>query len=95
MSLYFASARWGEGSGIYNYHARTDEILRTMLHRQQVAGRTSIGQRTVSPAFSKTQHMVAFLAEPSGASFTNPSYICLAFINCGLGGDHPKTDPSG
>ena len=79
MSLYFASARWGDGEGIYNYHAHADRILRTVLHRKQVVGRTSFGDRNVGPEFSEVQHMVTFLAEPSGAAFTDPSYHLPGF----------------
>ena len=31
-SLLFASARWGNGEGIYNYNKEAQEILKTMLH---------------------------------------------------------------
>ena len=32
-ALLFASARWGNGKGIYNYHKEAQEILTTMLHQ--------------------------------------------------------------
>src|SRR5437588_443876 len=32
MSLYFAAHRWGNGKGIYDYHAQADKILRGMRH---------------------------------------------------------------
>ena len=32
MPLYFASARWGNGHGIYNYKAQADAILTNMRH---------------------------------------------------------------
>ena len=32
-SLLFASARWGNGEGIYNYNKEAQEILKTMLHQ--------------------------------------------------------------
>jgi endo-1,4-beta-D-glucanase Y len=32
MALYFAAHRWGNGSGIYNYQAEADKILRGMRH---------------------------------------------------------------
>ncbi len=31
-ALYFASARWGDGEGIYNYKAWADKILTAMRH---------------------------------------------------------------
>jgi oligosaccharide reducing-end xylanase len=32
MALYFAAHRWGNGTGIYNYRAEADKILRGMRH---------------------------------------------------------------
>jgi oligosaccharide reducing-end xylanase len=32
MALYFAAHRWGNGTGIYNYQAEADKILRGMRH---------------------------------------------------------------
>src|SRR5215831_17167391 len=32
MALYFAAHRWGNGSGIYNYPAEADKILRGIRH---------------------------------------------------------------
>src|SRR5487761_1126232 len=43
MSLYFASARWGNGPGIYNYKAQADEILTTMRHHPVKTGPTKFG----------------------------------------------------
>ncbi len=36
MALYFAARRWGNGSGIYNYQAEADNILRGMRHHPLV-----------------------------------------------------------
>ena len=33
-SLLFASARWGNGEGIYNYNKEAQQILTTMLHQE-------------------------------------------------------------
>lgn len=33
MALYFAANRWGNGTGIYDYRAEADAILRRMRHR--------------------------------------------------------------
>jgi len=40
MALYFASKRWGNGSGIYNYQAEADTILRAMRHHPVMTGTT-------------------------------------------------------
>jgi oligosaccharide reducing-end xylanase len=33
-ALFFASARWGDGDGIFDYQAQAQEILDTMLHKE-------------------------------------------------------------
>jgi len=38
MALYFAAHRWGNGTGIYNYQAQADKILRGMRHHPVVTG---------------------------------------------------------
>ena len=38
MALYFASHRWGDGNGIYNYQAEADKILRGIRHHPVLTG---------------------------------------------------------
>ena len=38
MALYFAAHRWGNGTGIYNYQAQADKILRGMRHHPVLQG---------------------------------------------------------
>ncbi len=38
MALYFAARRWGNGTGIYNYQAEADKILRGMRHHPVLTG---------------------------------------------------------
>ncbi|MGA3049517.1 MAG: glycosyl hydrolase family 8 [Terracidiphilus sp.] len=38
MALYFAAHRWGNGTGIYNYQAEADKILRGMRHHPVLTG---------------------------------------------------------
>ena len=38
MALYFAAHRWGNGTGIYNYQAEADRILRGMRHHPVLTG---------------------------------------------------------
>jgi len=38
MALYFAAHRWGNGTGIYNYQAEADKILRGMRHHPVQTG---------------------------------------------------------
>ena len=38
MALYFASARWGDGTGIYNYKAEADRLLGDMKNHGVITG---------------------------------------------------------
>ena len=38
MALYFAAHRWGNGTGIYDYQAEADKILRGMRHHPVLTG---------------------------------------------------------
>jgi oligosaccharide reducing-end xylanase len=38
MALYFAAHRWGNGTGIYNYQAEADKILRGIRHHPVLTG---------------------------------------------------------
>lgn len=69
MSLYFASARWGEGNGIYAYRAEADRILHTMLHKEDEPGHGK-----VTNMFNAEKKLVAFVPSAGGNSFTDPSY---------------------
>lgn len=68
-SLYFASARWGEGSGIYAYRAEADRILGTMLHKEEEPGHGN-----VTNMFDATTRLVAFVPDAGANMFTDPSY---------------------
>jgi oligosaccharide reducing-end xylanase len=75
MALYFASARWGDGKGLYNYHAQADNLLRNMLHHTAPADRAA-GRAGIGAEFDEAHHMVRFVP---GANFTDPSYHLPAF----------------
>lgn len=78
MSLYFASARWGDGQGIYNYRAWADKILTTMRHHPEKTGPTMRRTQTVGPMVNEEKKMILFVPNgPPGAfgrAFTDPSY---------------------
>ncbi len=59
MALFFASARWGNGAGIYNYKAEAQAILDAMLNLS---------------IFNKTEKQVVFSPVGTAAAFTDPSY---------------------
>lgn len=76
-ALFFASGRWGDGQGIYNYRARADEILNVMLHKEDQAGGVVEG---VTNMFGSANQVVfvPWLAENQNG-FTDPSYHLPAF----------------
>jgi len=79
MSLYFASARWGNGTGIYNYKAEADKILTTMRHHPVMSGPTKFGRRTIGTMVNEQYKMIRFVPGMRRADFTDPSYQLPAF----------------
>ncbi len=71
-ALFFASARWGDGEGIYDYRAQAQEILDDMMSRTDSGG-------GVVNMFNSTHKMVVFVPYGNSASFTDPSYHLPAF----------------
>lgn len=79
MSLYFASGRWGNGTGIYNYHQWADKILTAMRHHPVKSGATKFGPRTIGPMVNEDKKMIMFVPGISHTMFTDPSYHLPAF----------------
>jgi len=79
MALYFASARWGDGAGIYNYKAHAETLLTAMRHRQVISGSTRFGSRTVGNEVEETHAMIRFVPGVDRGNFTDPSYHLPAF----------------
>jgi oligosaccharide reducing-end xylanase len=76
MSLYFASARWGDGKGIYDYHAQADRLLSDMKNRAVITGPDFRGRSgTTGAMFNPENKMVRFVPNitPRGDN-TDPSY---------------------
>jgi oligosaccharide reducing-end xylanase len=78
-ALYFASARWGNGQGIYNYQAEADRLLNDMLHRSLVKGITKNGPITAVNLFDTIAKMVRFTPDLINANHTDASYHLPAF----------------
>ena len=78
-ALYFASGRWGNGTGIYNYKAEADQLLTHMLHRKLITGSTVIGPRTAGNLFEPEYKMVRFTPDVDNWEHTDPSYHLPAF----------------
>ncbi|MDD7350374.1 MAG: glycosyl hydrolase family 8, partial [Clostridiales bacterium] len=70
-ALLFASARWGDGKGIYDYNAEAQSILDTMLHQADDGHGENM--------FNSTHKMPVFCPIGNAASFTDPSYHLPAF----------------
>lgn len=65
MALFFASHRWGDGKGIFEYSTRAKELLHTCLHKGEAAG--DAGRAMWDPS----NKLIRFIAE---VDFTDPSY---------------------
>jgi oligosaccharide reducing-end xylanase len=78
-SLYFASGRWGNGSGIYNYRAEADRLLTDMRHRALITGPTVSGPMTAGALFDPEHKMVRFTPDTKNWNHTDPSYHLPAF----------------
>ena len=70
MTLFFASARWGDGDGIYNYSKEANEILNAMLSKTE----SSDDRNVVTNIFNKTEKQVVFVPNGGADDFTDPSY---------------------
>ncbi|MDP4246325.1 MAG: glycosyl hydrolase family 8, partial [Bacteroidota bacterium] len=78
-ALYFASGRWGNGQGIYNYRAWADKILSTMRHHPLKSGQTKFGPRTIATMVNEETKMIRFVPGVDRGRFTDPSYHLPAF----------------
>lgn len=74
MALFFASHRWGDGEGIFNYGAEAQSLLRTMLHKDEEPDRGSI-----TSMIDREARMINFVPDGAGAKFSDPSYHLPAF----------------
>src|SRR5690606_20639654 len=78
-ALYFASARWGDGEGIYDYRAQADRLLGDVLHREPITGPTNRGTMTAVNLFDRDARMVRFTPDVVNAAHTDASYHLPAF----------------
>ena len=63
MALLFASHRWGDGEGIFNYSAQAREILHTVIHQEDNGEGRNMWDRE--------NHLIRFIPEKD---YTDPSY---------------------
>lgn len=64
MALFFASHRWGDGEGIFNYSHEAKEILRAVLHKGE-------NGRPGFPMWNRDNKQILFVP---GIDYTDPSY---------------------
>ncbi len=69
-ALLFASARWGDREGIYDYKKEAQNILDAMLTKTEF----SDDGHVVTNLFSKKEKQVVFVPDGRGDDFTDPSY---------------------
>ena len=70
MALLFASARWGNDTGIYNYNAEAQAILKNMLHKESAPENDG----SATNLFNLKEHQVVFVPNKEASGFTDPSY---------------------
>ena len=64
MALFFASKRWGDGEGIFNYSAQAREILSACINKGK-------NGRAGTPMWNLLNKQILFVP---GVDFTDPSY---------------------
>ena len=64
MALFLASARWGDGEGLYDYAAQARTILRHCVHQHEMV-------KDSQPMWDPDNHHIRFVPE---ALYTDPSY---------------------
>lgn len=64
MALFFASHRFGDGEGIYNYSQEAKNILSACIHKGD-------GSRIGFPMWNNENHQILFVP---GCDYTDPSY---------------------
>ena len=64
MALFFASNRWGDGEGIYNYSKEAKEILHACIHK-------GYDGRPGKPMWNHENKQILFVP---GIDYTDPSY---------------------
>lgn len=75
MALMFASNRWGNGEGIYNYEAEADYIIKNCFNKP-MEGYLYSGYTNL---FDMTAKQITFQPYAASATFTDPSYHLPAF----------------
>lgn len=75
-ALLMAASRWGNGDGIYNYAQQANDLLDTMLHKEEMNGGVVDEVRSI---FDSKHKQVVFVPIGTAAEFSDPSYHLPAF----------------
>ena len=78
-ALFFASARWGDGHGIYDYQSVAKRLLSDLKNRAIITGPTLQGTKTCGALFDPAHKMVRFTPDTANSEHTDPSYHLPAF----------------
>ncbi len=86
MALLFASHRWGNGKGIYDYGAEAQRLLDAMKNRKEITGIVNGKRKTTGVALFNPEHkMVRFTPDTdnfrTNGDHTDPSYHLPAFYD--------------
>jgi oligosaccharide reducing-end xylanase len=73
MALFFASARWGDSEGIFNYRQQAQAILDTMRTK------TAEDNGIATDMFDPQEKQVVFVPSGGNSTFTDPSYHLPAY----------------
>ena len=92
-ALFFASARWGDGPGIFNYKAEAKRILADLKNRPAITGPAAQGERTCVALFSPEHKMVRFTPATELSEHTDPSYHLPAFYELWARWAEPADQP--
>jgi len=92
-ALYFASVRWGNGSGIYDYKTQADQLLHLMRHRQVITGPTITYAAVADSAVAgKGNHRQPIHKTQTGTNLFHPDHAMVRFTPDLENADH--TDAS-
>jgi len=78
-ALYFAAARWGNGTGIYHYKKEAGQLVSQMKNRKQITGLAMGRKMTGLSLFDSAHAMVRFTTNLPDANHTDASYHLPAF----------------
>ena len=72
MALYFAAGRWSGGQGTYDYRARADELLHTMLQQKTNAWADSVWRKRSRPRVRRDNPSRVLSCRTSGPRLHRP-----------------------